>query len=335
VKVNGSPLEVKAPPLGYIAVTRSWAEGDLVEIRLPMRVSVRTWEKNKDSVSVDRGPLTYALRIGERWERYGSNERWPEWEVFPTSPWNYGLVLEREKPAASFEVVERGGSVPPQPWKPETVPVAIRAKARRIPAWDVDQRGLISNLQPSPARCDEPVETVTLIPMGAARLRIASFPTVSSAPDAHEWVPPAKPKPSLYKATASHCNDSDTVEALGDGLEPTRSSDVSIPRFTWWPERGSVEWAQLDFGKPKKVSGVSVYWFDDTGAGSCRVPTSWKLLRKAGEEWKPVEGATEYGTKVDAYNAVSFEPVETTALRIEVQLASGVSGGILEWKVKE
>lgn len=350
VKVNGSPLDVKAPPLGYIVVTRAWADGDVVTLRLPMRLSVRTWEKNRDSVSVDRGPLTFALRIGERWERYGSSESWPEWEVFPTTPWNYGLVLDPESPAASFEVVEKGGPVPEHPWKPETVPVALRAKARKIPAWDVDQRGLLSTLQPSPARTDEPVESVTLIPMGAARLRIASFPTVSTAPDAHEWVAPAKPKPPLYKATASHCFDSDTVDAMTDGLEPASSSDGSIPRFTWWPRRGSAEWAQLDFGKPKKVSGISVYWFDDTGTGSCRVPASWRLLWKVGAEkdggekegaekdggeWKPVEGASAYGTRRDAYNTVSFEPVETTALRIEVRLGPGVSGGILEWKVKD
>ena len=142
-------------------------------------------------------------------------------------------------------------------------------------------------------------------------------------------------KPSIYKATASHCNESDTVEALGDGLEPTSSNDQGIPRFTWWPRRGSVEWAQLDFEKAKRVSGVSVYWFDDTGAGSCRVPESWKLLRMEGDGWKPVETKAEPGTKRDAYNAVSFDPVETTALRIEVQLRPDFSGGILEWKVNE
>jgi hypothetical protein len=31
---------------------------------------------------------------------------------------------------------------------------------------------------------------------------------------------------------------------------------------------------------------------------------------------------------------VTFQPVETTALRIEVQLQLEFSGGILEWKVE-
>jgi hypothetical protein len=134
--------------------------------------------------------------------------------------------------------------------------------------------------------------------------------------------------------SASHCFENDSVEALIDGIEPKNSNDQSIPRFTWWDHTGSSEWVQYDFGRPRKVSSVEVYWFDDTGAGSCRVPQSWKLLYRKDGNWKPVEGASEYGTKTDSYNRVSFDPIEATALRIEVQLQPRFSGGILEWKVK-
>jgi hypothetical protein len=89
-----------------------------------------------------------------------------------------------------------------------------------------------------------------------------------------------------------------------------------------------------DFDKPRKVSAVEVYWFDDTGGGSCRVPQSWKLLYLKDGKWKPVEGTSEYGTKPDKYNRVSFDAVEATAVRIEVQLQTKYSGGILEWKVQ-
>ncbi len=40
---------------------------------------------------------------------------------------------------------------------------------------------MVAPLRPSPARSTEPVEEVTLVPMGAARPRITSFPT--AAPD--------------------------------------------------------------------------------------------------------------------------------------------------------
>ena len=65
---------------------------------------------------------------------------------------------------------------------------------------------------------------------------------------------------------------SDTVDALGDGLEPANSGDESIPRFTWGTHRGTTEWVQYDFSQTKEVSSVEVYWFDDTGKRDCRVP---------------------------------------------------------------
>ncbi len=83
--------------------------------------------------------------------------------------------------------------------------------------------------------------------------------------------------------TASHIFGPDTLDALGDGLEPASSGDGSIPRFTWWDHRGTSEWVQYDFSPAAAVSAVSVYWFDDTGKGSCRVPKSWKLVYKDGE----------------------------------------------------
>jgi hypothetical protein len=49
-------------------------------------------------------------------------------------------------------------------------------KAKRIPSWQMDTNGLAANPPASPVKTDEPSETVTLIPMGAARLRISLFP---------------------------------------------------------------------------------------------------------------------------------------------------------------
>jgi hypothetical protein len=88
------------------------------------------------------------------------------------------------------------------------------------------------------------------------------------------------------------------------------------------------------FEKPTRVSAAAVYWFDDTGNGGCRVPQSWRLLYQDGKEWKPVNGAGDYGTSLNQYNRVSFSPVTTTALRIEAQLKPDFSGGILNWKVE-
>ena len=88
------------------------------------------------------------------------------------------------------------------------------------------------------------------------------------------------------------------------------------------------------FEKPATVSEVEVYWFDDTGRGECRMPASWRVLYKDGDEWKPVETAGPYGVEKDRYNKVAFKPVTTTGLRLEVTMQPNWSAGIQEWKVK-
>jgi len=134
--------------------------------------------------------------------------------------------------------------------------------------------------------------------------------------------------------TASYCWHSDSVEACFDGRTPQNSNDLSIPRLTWWNHKGTAEWVERRFEEPRSISAVAVYWFDDTGSGGCRVPQTWRLSYKDGNEWKPVTGPSTYGTQVDQFNNVTFDPVETTALRIDVQLQPKWSGGILEWRVE-
>lgn len=187
-RINGKSVRFAAQPLAYVVLEREWRDGDTVSLRLPMRVCVRRWEKNHNAVSVSYGPLSFSLKIGERWERCGGTDAWPEFEVFPTTPWNYGLVLDEKKPAKSFKVVRwGGGALPAQPFTPQTVPLELQVRAKRIPAWKLDALGLVGKLQSSPVRSDQPVKTVTLIPMGAARLRLSTFPVIGKGKDAREW----------------------------------------------------------------------------------------------------------------------------------------------------
>src|SRR6266542_3148430 len=186
-KVNGKNISLKARPFSYAIIDREWKDGDVVVLRLPMQASVKTWAKNHNAVSVDYGPLTFSLKIGEQWTRYGGTETWPEWEVYPTTPWNFGLEVNETHPERSFEIVTKPGRIAPNPFTPETAPLELRAKARRIAAWESDKFGLVGKLQLSPAKSDAPLETVSLIPLGAARLRITAFPTIGRANDAHEW----------------------------------------------------------------------------------------------------------------------------------------------------
>ncbi|MEK6571240.1 MAG: beta-L-arabinofuranosidase domain-containing protein, partial [Bacteroidota bacterium] len=187
VQVNGKYVDVQAKPLSWIVLERSWKNGDVVRLELPQTITVKVWKKNTKAISVNRGPLTYSLKIGERWQRYGGTDEWPAYEVFPTTPWNYGLIVDLKNPSASFEVVKRQGALASQPFTPEAAPIEVRAQGKRISQWKLEANGLIGPLQDSPVRSEEAVEEITLIPMGCARLRVSVFPRISDHPDASVW----------------------------------------------------------------------------------------------------------------------------------------------------
>jgi hypothetical protein len=186
LRVNSRPVAAAAGP-SFAKVDRTWANGDTVTLRLAQGISVRTWGANHSSVSVDRGPLTYSLRIGEQYRRYAGTDQFPEYEVHATTPWNYGLALDPAAPAAALAFHTSGGPPAANPFTHEGNPLTITAPARRIAEWTADSQNVVTPLQDSPARSAAPVETVTLIPMGAARLRVTAFPTAS--PDGQPWSP--------------------------------------------------------------------------------------------------------------------------------------------------
>jgi len=330
VKINGKALEGGVGSGCYMRIDRTWSNGDKLAVRLPMEIEITKWSKNHDSVSVQRGPLTYSLRIGEKHVRVGGTDKWPAVEIHPTTPWNYGLMFDEKAPAKAFEVAQRHWPKDDQPFVWDAAPIELRAKARKIPAWQADHQGLVGLLQQSPARSDEPVEDVTLIPMGCARLRISAFPTIGTGADARPWIAPAE----RDKPSASHCFQGDTLTALNDGQVPKSSNDKNIPRFTWWDHKGTQEWVAYTFPKPRKISQVEVYWFDDTGSGHCRVPKAWHVERLDGQTWRPVAGAGEYGVAPDRFNKVTFPPVTAAQVRLVVELPPNFSAGILEWRVK-
>lgn len=192
VRVNRQAAKIDGAAIrGFIVLERTWRDGDLVELRLPMEIALRHWTKNHDSVSIDRGPLTFSLQIQEKYSRAGGTDAWPSWEIWPASPWNYGLVLDARHPAQSFTLVKHAWPADDRPFTQAGAPITLEAKGRRIPQWQLDEHGLINELQQSPVRTSASAEGLTLIPMGAARLRISAFPVAGDGSTGHEWVQPA------------------------------------------------------------------------------------------------------------------------------------------------
>jgi hypothetical protein len=118
-----------------------------------------------------------------------------------------------------------------------------------------------------------------------------------------------------------------------DDEDPSSSSDTTS-YYDWYSHKGTQEWIQYDFGKSRRISTSQVYWFAEAGRGEVKAPASWQLLYKDGAEWKPVETDDQYGVSLDGFNRVTFKPVETQALRLELKLQPGASAGIEEWRVQ-
>jgi hypothetical protein len=339
LKLNGDDIESDARPGQFLVINRQWRQGDQVTYELPMKVALRTWQQHGGAVSVDRGPLSYALKIGEEYRQSNDDAKWPSYEIFPTTPWNYALVVEGGEPEHSFRCETGQWPENETPWTPENVPLHLAVQARRVPNWRLDQFGLCSELQASPVATNEPVETVTLIPMGAARLRVSVFPVADKDGSGNEWVEPKAPG-KLYGASASHTWQGDSVAAIADGLLPKSSADHSIPRHTFWPRTGGTQWLQAEFDAPRTLRAMSIYWFDDTGRGQCRVPKTFRLSYHDGDDWKPLSGPDETpidvtaALKKDCENRIRVARVTTDAVRLEIDLQDDFSAGVLEWEIE-
>jgi len=171
--------EARPLPGCFVRVEREWRETTRIDLTLPMSAHLR--RGYNDAVALERGPLVYALKIGERWQRVHADQPYRElphadWEVYPTTLWNYALDVSAD--TLDTDLIFAEHPVGPVPFSPEGAPVSISVKGRRLPEWGA-QHGSAADAPLSPVASSEPLEQLTLIPYGCTNLRITEFPVLA------------------------------------------------------------------------------------------------------------------------------------------------------------
>ncbi len=294
IQLNDAPLEIP-PQDGYVRIDRVWKPGDRVRLSLPMQP--RRMVANQQ-VEADRGRVAV-----ERGPLVYCVESIDQGSA-------QGTIRDRFLPDdGSIAVVDRpdllGGIV--------ALDLSARTKngspavTRAIPYayWANREVG----------------EMAVWLPRNSSLTETVPPPTLAST----------------ATASASHTWASDTPRALNDRRVPKSKSDGSIPRHTWWNQKGTTEWVQYDWKEPQTIHASAFQFFDDLAqGGGCGLPTSWRLLARPAngkaDEWTEIAR----GDSVPESGAVqaTFPPTATRALRLEVKLQAGKSGGTLEWSVE-
>jgi DUF1680 family protein len=154
---------------------RQWSGSTRVTLTLPMKL--RAERRFNDSVTIRRGPLVFALNVGQDWRKLRDDKPSADWEVHPTTSWNYGLAIDPAHPEAGLNVETR--PVAESPFSPERPAVWLVGKGRRIEDWKLLRNA--ADVPPrSPVKSSAPLEDVKLFPYGCAKLRVTEIPVLAS-----------------------------------------------------------------------------------------------------------------------------------------------------------
>jgi hypothetical protein len=155
-------------------ISRRWSGTNTVRLRLPL--TLRAERRFNDCVTIHRGPLVFALQIGQDWRKLRDQPPTADWEVHPTTPWNYALWIDPANPAASFRT--QFDALADQPFSSTSPAVRLIGKGRRIDGWELVKNAAAPPPR-SPVHSSAPSEEVVLIPYACAKLRITELPILA------------------------------------------------------------------------------------------------------------------------------------------------------------
>ncbi|MFL6447441.1 MAG: glycoside hydrolase family 127 protein [Bryobacteraceae bacterium] len=300
LKVNGheEPLKLEA---GYAVIARTWKKGDVVELPLPMPVrrvvASQSVTADLGRVALQRGPIVYAA----------------EWVDSPDKHVRNIVLSGDEKLTARFEPAVLNG---------------VDLIKGQADGFSFDEKHNVKHTR----------ESFTAIPY---------YAWANRGPGQMEvWIATSQatvhPTPYPTLATKSKVTSSGPTMAangvrdprlVADQEEPTSSADTSS-FYDWLPKKGSSEWIQYEFPHTTTIHSSDVYWFQELNGRQIKLPKSWSLLYRDGNEWRPVAAQGNYAVNKDQYNHVEFKPVQTNSLRLVLELEPNASAGIQEWRVQ-
>jgi uncharacterized protein len=297
ILLNGKPVKYSIEK-GYAVINRNWKKSDKVSFELPMEVKKvladTTVKADVGRFALQRGPIVYCLEGPDNKDAAVMN-----------------IVVDKD---AAIQTV----------YNPSLLNGIMELK----------MKGSSTKRQLNSDVLLKSEQEVTAIPY---------YTWANRGPGEMEvWIPyvesASKPQPAPTIASKSAVSGSIAnkrmLKGLNDQYEPLNASDASATYLHWWPQKNTTEYVQYDFDSAHTVSQSSVYWYDDGPFGGCRIPQSWKIYYKKEGEWVPVVATSAYELSKDKYNKVSFEPITTTALKLELQQPADNSAGIHEWIVK-
>lgn len=294
-KINGEEVSPKMGN-GYAVISKTWQPGDLVEIGFPFEIRKI---KANENIEDDRGKMALQL---------GPIVYCAEWADYDDSDILSLVLPENSTLSADFQPALLGGvnliSGDAEGTKRNAESKEIETYPRKFKAipyygWAHRGRG----------------EMAVWIPTGTESARVKPAPSIASS----------------SRVEASY--QTPLIKGINDQRLPKNSKDKTNTLYHWWPKTGEAHWIVYHFENPVKVSETEVYWLKDIPNGGCSLPESWKLYYKAGEKWVEVAGETPYPLIEDQLNKLVFEPVTTSALKLEIQLSKEYSAGLHEWIV--